>query len=599
MRWTIFLCFQFSITIFAEPLLSSWFMEGSSTYAELFESSEDQDNHNEVHTWSHGEGNQSTPTYSGVNEVSYSDNWVYIRTTGLGHHIMGPWYRNEADTQLFGNFPANIAAIYRFPRIPSGESVSYNITSGGAIGYFVDGVAMFDARDAFSYINSLGIDGTPNGSNGRGDTIWNRDAYENESVTFDSANAHQASDTYHYHANPPALRYLLGGHVEYNSISNTYSEKITTPAHHSPLIGWVSDGYPIYGPYGYSDPVNTNSAIRRMTSGYQKRIITNRSSYPAWASRIYNIGLLSSDQYGPNVDEEFPIGHYIEDYEYLGDIGYTHGIDFDLDEHNGRFCITPEFPNGTYAYFTTIESDGTPIYPYNVGRSYYGTPNGGSVTNITEEYIIFAEGGAESSFETSLTASADHCDIIFDGAEGGYYRIEFSTNLINGFTLLATNITSTSHHFSFTDSNILNNIGFYRVVIEAADEYDDNGYDSNVDIISTNNTNTTNNLYISPSSAHSGENITLTITLNNDDFGRSVPPLQSNQGVTIPINSLIIESIESSYISNISRISRFVIMCDISIPNGTSSDTVDVTISFLGPNGNTPTFLINDGFTIE
>ena len=40
-------------------------------------------------------------------------------------------------------------------------------------------------------------------------------------------------------------------------------------------------------------------------------------------------------------------------------------------------------------------------------------------------------------------------------------------------------------------------------------------------------------------------------------------------------------------------------MCDISIPNGTSSDTVDVTISFLGPNGNTPTFLINDGFTIE
>ena len=87
--------------------------------------------------------------------------------------------------------------------------------------------------------------------------------------------------------------------------------------------------------------------------------------------------------------------------------------------------------------------------------------------------------------------------------------------------------------------------------------------------------------------------------INNDDFGRSVPPLQSNQGVSIPINSLIIESIESSYISNISRISRFVIMCDISIPNGTSSDTVDVTISFLGPNGNTPTFLINDGFTIE
>ena len=105
MRWTIFLCFQFCMFGFSEPLLTSWFMEGSSTYAELFESAEDEDNHIEVHTWSHGAGNQSLPTYSGVNEVSYSDNWVYIRTTGLGHHIMGPWYRDELDTQLFGNFP--------------------------------------------------------------------------------------------------------------------------------------------------------------------------------------------------------------------------------------------------------------------------------------------------------------------------------------------------------------------------------------------------------------------------------------------------------------------------------------------------------------
>ena len=29
----------------------------------------------------------------------------------------------------------------------------------------------------------------------------------------------------------------------------------------------------------------------------------------------------------------------------------------DLDEHNGRYCVTPDFPNGVYAYFATI-SDG-------------------------------------------------------------------------------------------------------------------------------------------------------------------------------------------------------------------------------------------------
>ena len=596
MRWTIFLCFQFCMFGFSEPLLTSWFMEGSSTYAELFESAEDEDNHNEVHTWSHGAGNQSLPTYSGVNEVSYSDNWVYIRTTGLGHHIMGPWYRDELDTQLFGNFPANIAAIYRFPRTPSGASSDYNITTGGAIGYFIDGVALFDARDAFSYINNLGIDGTPNGNNGRGDGIWNRDAYENESITFDSANAHQASDTYHYHANPPALRYLLDDHVDYNSISNTYSEKITSPANHSPIIGWVSDGYPIYGPYGYSDPTDTNSVIRRMISGYQKRDITNRTSYPAWASRMYSNFSLSSDEYGPDVGTQFPIGHYIEDYEYLGDIGLTLGSDFDLDEHNGRFCITPEFPDGTYAYFTSIDQDGTPVYPYNVGRSFYGTPNGSSVNNINESYIIFAEGGAESSFSCNLISEMDLHKIEFDGVEGGYYRIEFTTNLLDDFTILATNISSTSHHFNFTDSNSLHQIGFYRVIVESVDEYDDEGYDSNIEVHSNSNFS---NPYVIPSLLNKGTNITLTITLNNEDFGRPVPPLQNNQGVSIPIESIQIGSINTNNISNINRISRFVTTCDIFIPNNTESSIFDMNITYIGPSGNKPTITVDNAIMVN
>jgi hypothetical protein len=27
----------------------------------------------------------------------------------------------------------------------------------------------------------------------------------------------------------------------------------------------------------------------------------------------------------------------------LGDLGYTNGVQFDLDEYNGRQCVTPEF----------------------------------------------------------------------------------------------------------------------------------------------------------------------------------------------------------------------------------------------------------------
>ena len=129
-----------------------------------------------------------------------------------------------------------------------------------------------------------------------------------------------------------------------------------------------------------------------MTSGYQKRMISDRTSYPDWAARMYGKNSLASNEYGPNVSSQFPIGHYIEDYEYMGDIGLTQGVDFDLDEHNGRFCVTPDFPNGIYAYFITCEADGTPVFPYNIGRAYYGTPTGGSVNSLAQNITVFAEG---------------------------------------------------------------------------------------------------------------------------------------------------------------------------------------------------------------
>ena len=36
-----------------------------------------------------------------------------------------------------------------------------------------------------------------------------------------------------------------------------------------------------------------------------------------------------------------------------------------MDEFNGKFTTTPEYPNGTYAYFATVdESSLQPTYPY-------------------------------------------------------------------------------------------------------------------------------------------------------------------------------------------------------------------------------------------
>ena len=45
-----------------------------------------------------------------------------------------------------------------------------------------------------------------------------------------------------------------------------------------------------------------------------------------------------------------------------------------LDEYNGKFAVTPEYPNGTYAYFMTEDGSGNPVYPYAIGPKFYGVP---------------------------------------------------------------------------------------------------------------------------------------------------------------------------------------------------------------------------------
>ena len=43
-----------------------------------------------------------------------------------------------------------------------------------------------------------------------------------------------------------------------------------------------------------------------------------------------------------------------------------------LDQYNGRFTVTPDYPSGTYAYFVTLDASGSAIYPYIIGPQYYG-----------------------------------------------------------------------------------------------------------------------------------------------------------------------------------------------------------------------------------
>ncbi len=75
----------------ADPLLSSWYTKDSGKYARLFTATAAETAGTSVTTWSRGAGVQNAPAYSGVQEISYSANYVYIRSTGLASHLMGPW----------------------------------------------------------------------------------------------------------------------------------------------------------------------------------------------------------------------------------------------------------------------------------------------------------------------------------------------------------------------------------------------------------------------------------------------------------------------------------------------------------------------------
>ncbi len=374
---------------FADPQITSWFTLDSGKFAQIYRTPAEKNSGTTETTWSNGRNNQSQPAYCGVQEIVSSTNWIYVRSTGLASQTMGPWQNG-----WFPNLPTDqhfIFAIPRHPKIQTGN----NFNRLGEIGMFVDGVRMFDACDSFSYSHQNNQDASPRTGIGQGDRIWNRDALVNEGRTFDAALAHQQNrGTYHYHVEPIALRYLLGDHVDFDAATKTYRESSSAPQKHSPILGWMQDGYPIYGPFGFSNPTNPASGIRRMISGFVLRdgqngadnlAQTGRHTLPTWEAREQNrSAALQTFETGPNVSENYPLGHYIEDYAFLSDRGKTFGKDFDLDEFNGRWCVTPEFPHGTFAYFTTIDADGKPIYPYNMGRRFHGYPNGQLVRGIFE-----------------------------------------------------------------------------------------------------------------------------------------------------------------------------------------------------------------------
>ena len=307
-------------------------------------------------------------------QVEYSDNFVYITATGVPAYPTGPFLDgNPSNAQNQNN-------IIKIPLLPLENTGTPDDTVGGNIGVFVNGVALFDYRDGVAWnpaTNSLcggpGNPPCPGGPNASMD--WNRDAIPAEMAGFDCSKGHPAMGNYHHHQNPSAFKLDL---EIVSDICNLYDADglyFIDETIHSPLIGFAFDGFPIYGAYGYRN-ADGSGGLERIKSGYQLRDITERTH---WAD-----GTDVDD--GPDVNGTYFLGYFREDYEFI-----SHSEEYYLDEHNGRFCVTPEYPAGTYAYFATVDENWNSAYPYAVGPSFYGDFENRIVTSITEETTIYEE----------------------------------------------------------------------------------------------------------------------------------------------------------------------------------------------------------------
>ncbi|MFQ5492881.1 MAG: YHYH protein [Candidatus Dojkabacteria bacterium] len=172
-------------------------------------------------------------------------------------------------------------------------------------------------------VNGVPFDpGTDEWYNDDQNSGWQYDALSGAiDLGLDENNAHvQPSGAYHYHGLPTAL----------------IAEQ--TGGEHSTLIGWAADGFPIYALYGYTDKDDDSSGIKELQSGYQLKSGERES--------------------GPGGVHD---GTFNEDWEFKPGTG-------DLDRCNGRNGVTPDYPDGTYAYFITSE------YPF-IPRCWRGTPD--------------------------------------------------------------------------------------------------------------------------------------------------------------------------------------------------------------------------------
>lgn len=360
-----------------------------------------------------------------VQQVQYSTNHVYVST-----HNVPDWIPVGYDWPNNPWSPESQNFVFKITLNPA-EKIGAKIpTPYGHIGIWTNGVSIYNPKDAKSWED---------------EDIWYQNAFYFEHLlmeTFDDCLGHPNNmHEYHLHVNPTCL----------------YDD--TDGSQHAPIVGYAFDGFPIYGAYGYANEDGTGP-IKRILSSYRLRNITDRTTLPDGS-------ILPAASYGPPL-VVYPLGAYLEDFEYIAGLG-------DLDQYNGRFCVTPEYPDGTYAYFITLEADLEPAFPYVLGSHFFGTvqqgntgPNSGH--NVINEPVIVYTSVNDVANQIEFKAFPNPASNDLNFFLVPAYSSNMTANLFNQTGMLVAEMSNvqTAIQYQFDIRQLPNGIYFLQIKGEMA-----------------------------------------------------------------------------------------------------------------------------------
>ena len=269
--------------------------------------------------------NQAQYFLSGHTALNLVDDILYIGSNGLANHSMGIWPNTNTTMAQSQDW------VFAITTQPVTKPIKYPVRPDSEIGIAINGVPFYSVVGRFQ-------DRLVSATDPSEEEIYTENIVETNGYAGpDAGNGYLTdNDAYVYRMDPVLL----------------YTKN---PDAHSPLLGFALDGYPIYGPYGYANSDGSGGIIRN-TSSYQLKT----------DFRLVQQNIQNGTKYATLGS---PSGVYIEDWQYVVGAGT-------LDQHNGRFVITPEYPFGTYAYFVTVDQNLKPVYPYVIGPTFAGIPTG-------------------------------------------------------------------------------------------------------------------------------------------------------------------------------------------------------------------------------